>query len=191
MSGRDEVSDMAVDLGRYTVEDLLAMPKDGRRRELVRGELFEMPPTADRYGAVVMNLGILLAGPIKGQGLGIVLADSGVVLSRHPATVLGPDVAVKLGVSSEARAQSKTYGEQLPDIVFEVVSPSDSPNAVHAKMRTYLEAGVPMAVAVWPDREEITVAAVDGRWDVLTANETLDLSDLVPGLRIVVSEIFD
>lgn len=149
---------MEVDLGQYTVEDLLAMPRDGLRHELVRGELIEMPQTADRHGAVVMNLGVLLTGPIKGQGLGIVLADNGVIISRQPATVLAPDVVVRLGVSTAARDQPKTYSDRLPDIVFEVASPSDSTPAVRAKLRTYVEAGISMAVAAWPDREEVTVA---------------------------------
>lgn len=182
---------MAVELGRYTVDDLLLMPKDGRRRELVRGELLEMPPTGERHGAAVINLGVLLTGPIKGQGLGIVLADVGVVLSRDPATVLAPGIVVRLGGSTAARDQSKTYGDRLPDIVFEVASPSDSTPAVRAKLRTYVEAGIPMAVAAWPDREEVTVATPGRPWLELATTDTLDLSDMVPGLTIPVSEIFD
>lgn len=182
---------MAVELGRYTVDDLLMMPKDGRRRELVRGELLEMPPTGERHGAVVTNVVILLAALVKGQGLGIVLADVGVVIVRDPATVLAPDVVVRLGDSTAARDQSKTYGDRLPDIVFEVASPSDSTPAVLAKLRTYVEAGIPIAVAAWPDREEVTVATPGRPWLELATTDTLDLSDMVPGLTIPVSGLFD
>ena len=33
-----------------TADDLLAMPDDGMRRELIRGELIEMPPASDDHG---------------------------------------------------------------------------------------------------------------------------------------------
>ena len=36
----------------FTSEDLLAMPDDGKRYELVRGELIEMPPTSHDHGMV-------------------------------------------------------------------------------------------------------------------------------------------
>ena len=182
---------MAVDVKLMTVEELEAMPDDGRRVELVRGELIEMPPPAEQRGAIVATLAGLLVGPIKGQRLGTVLAESGIVISRHPATVLAPDVMVKLGGPPAARDQVTSYSDRLPAIAFEIVSPSDSADAVHDKLRTYLEAGVPMVIAVWPRREEVTVAMSDGRWSVLTAADELDLSELVPGLRIRVADIFE
>jgi len=39
-----------------TADELLAMPDDGFRYELVKGELIRMPPPGHEYGIVAMNI---------------------------------------------------------------------------------------------------------------------------------------
>lgn len=168
-----------------TVEDLLAMP-DGRRCELVRGELVESMPVNEEHGDIVVNIARLLGGPVIDAGLGKVRTETGVILSREPATVFGPDVSVTLATDPSTRR----FSERPPDIVFEVVSPSDRPTSVQGRLADYLEAGVSMAVAVWPGRRALTVGTSNGEWIELTAEDTLDLTALVPDLTIPVSAIF-
>jgi len=182
---------MAVDVRLMTADELWKMPDDGRRVELVRGELVDMPPPAGQHGALVANLVGLLHAPIKGQGLGRVFAESGVIIERRPDTVRAPDVSVRLGGPTTARGQAAGYSDQLPTIVFEIVSPSDSAIAVQRKVQSYLRAGVPMVIVVWPDQEEVTVATSDQGWVVLTVDENLDLGRFVSGLSFGVSEIFE
>jgi len=43
-----------------TAEELLRLPDDGLRHELIKGELLTMPPLGEEHGAVTMNLSILL-----------------------------------------------------------------------------------------------------------------------------------
>src|SRR5919202_3989561 len=43
-------------VGRYTVQEVLQLPDDGNRYELVRGELLVSPPTALRHQIVVQRL---------------------------------------------------------------------------------------------------------------------------------------
>lgn len=177
---------MATVIKTWTVQDLLVMPDDGRRHELVKGELIEMPPVGEAYGDIAGEIVALLHGPITRAGLGRVRVETGFIISRDPATVLAPDVSVALGTVPSLQAFSK----RPPHIVFEVVSPSDRPTAVHEKLQTYLEAGVEMVVAVWPGRRELTVGTSDGEWLLLTSEDTLDLTTLVPDLTIPVSAIF-
>jgi hypothetical protein len=60
--------------GIWTYEDLSSLPDDGRRYEIIEGELFELPSPNWAHIAVVMNL-ILLLGPIV-QSLGGRLATA-------------------------------------------------------------------------------------------------------------------
>lgn len=177
---------MAVEFKLMTVEDLLALPDDGMRHELVRGELVEMPPVGEEHGDIAVAIATLLYGPINAAGLGKVRVETGVILSKEPATVLGPDVSVTLGTDPSVRG----FSERLPTIVFEVASPSDRPTAVHEKLGAFLEAGVAMVVAVWPGRRELTVGTSNAEWLVLTADGVLDLTAQVPGLTVPVSPIF-
>src|SRR5712671_6659245 len=53
-----------------TADELLAMPKDGYRYELVKGELRKMAPAGDEHGFVAMNFGSFLTVHVKANNLG-------------------------------------------------------------------------------------------------------------------------
>jgi len=77
-----------------TADELLVMPDDGLRRELLRGEVRVMNPPGGRHSAVAMHVGSLLHVHARHHGLGTVLAaETGFRLARDPDTVRAPDVA--------------------------------------------------------------------------------------------------
>jgi Uma2 family endonuclease len=77
-----------------TADELLHHPRDGRRYELVAGEIRRMSPAGSVHGAVAMKLGVLLAQHVIAQRLGRAFAaETGFVLARNPDTVRAPDAA--------------------------------------------------------------------------------------------------
>lgn len=52
---------------RLTAEDLLRLPEDGTRYELVRGRLIAMPPAGNSHGRRTMRLGWRLAQHVEKQ----------------------------------------------------------------------------------------------------------------------------
>jgi Uma2 family endonuclease len=77
-----------------TAEDLLDMPNDGFRYELVKGELKRMTPAGDEHGYVALELGAELRNYVKANDLGrVYAAETGFKLASDPDTVLTPDVA--------------------------------------------------------------------------------------------------
>ncbi len=56
---------MAVSRRLVTAEELLGMPDDGYRYELVKGELHQMTPAGFDHGAIVMNIGVPLGHHVK------------------------------------------------------------------------------------------------------------------------------
>lgn len=181
---------MATVIKTWTIEDLLAMPDDGMRHELVRGELIEMGRPGNRHGRLQLRVGRLLAEKIEDSGLGSVVTDVGAVITREPATVLGPDVAVYLGRAGSPLDEPEGYLDTLPDVVVEIVSPGDSASEVDDKTHLYLDAGVRMVIAVWPKRRAVTVAMPDGITRDYAADDVVDLSPVVPELTIPVGAIF-
>ena len=79
---------MAVVRQQVTADELLHMPGDGFRYELVKGELRRMTLAGNVQGRVAMNVGISLGGYVKAHDLGAVYAaETGFRLAGDPDTV--------------------------------------------------------------------------------------------------------
>ena len=78
----------------FTAEDLLHLPTEGRRLELVKGKVYEMPPAGAQHGGVAMRIGTLLDTHVRANRLGRVFAaETGFTLRRDPDTVRAPDAS--------------------------------------------------------------------------------------------------
>ena len=78
-----------------TAEQLWALPEEpGKRYELVKGELVEVPGAGAVHGLIVGVIYQLLAAFVPGRGLGYVFGDGvGYVIARRPDVVRIPDVS--------------------------------------------------------------------------------------------------
>jgi len=128
---------------RLTADDLLRMPDDGWRCELAQGELLRMPPPGYQQGQAASRIGVSLSVHVEGHDLGVVLAaETGFLLSSNPDEVRSAAVSF---VSNERLAttqfQHAKYFPGAPDLLFEVLSPSDTYTAVQEKVRRWLRFG--------------------------------------------------
>ena len=178
-----------------TEDELLRMPDDGYRYELVEGELRQMAPTGYDHGRCTSNLSLLLAAHVRQHNLGDVLAaETGFVIARTPdgrATVRAPDVAFVARGRVPAEADTTKFLELAPDLVAETLSPSDTAVEVEEKIASWLAAGVRAALVVNPAARSVTVHRTGAGISRLTDADELDLDDVLPGFRCRVSEIFD
>jgi Uma2 family endonuclease len=181
---------MATDTRTITADELLAMPEDGLRRELVEGELREMTPAGRRHARVARNILRSLDDHVVEHGLGEVYPEYGYVLSRDPDTVRAPDVSFLRRDRLERGGEEEGYFPGVPDLAVEVVSPSDRFSAVSLKVDEYLEAGTPMVVLVDPPQRSVIVYRSRTGVTVLTEDDVLDGGDVVPGWRLPVRDVF-
>ena len=174
-----------------TADDLLRLSSQGVRGELVRGVLHETMAAGVNHGRVVVKLVLLLGAFIMPRRLGTLLAsDTGVLLERDPDTVREPDIAY---ISSERLPIGEDvpgYSEIVPDLVIEVVSPSNSLREVGDKALMWLEHGVRLAWIVHPVARTVDVYHPDGKILTLTENDTLDGGNVLPGFTCQVSDVF-
>ncbi len=102
-----------------TAEELLRLSTTGRRYELVKGELFEMPPASARHGSAAMRVGSLLNAHVRANQLGEVFtAETGFILRRNPDTVRAPDSSFvardRLPAVRKGRASCYRPSRRLP-----------------------------------------------------------------------------
>ena len=143
---------------RMTAEELLRLPENGKRYELVGGELREMVPAGARHGDVAMTLGILLGQHVRAERLGRVLAaETGFRISRDPDTVRAPDVSFVSRERVPPGGPPDGYWELAPDLAVEVVSPNDTAAEVQSKAQMWLESGVRLVWVVYPDTRSVVV----------------------------------
>ena len=175
-----------------TAEELLRMPDDGFRYELVEGELRKMPPAGNEHGYVALELAAELRNHVKANRLGRTYTpETGFRISSAPDTVRAPDAAF---VSCERLAEvgrKEGFWPGAPDLAAEVVSPNDTHAEVIEKALTWLEAGCRMVVVADPGPRTVTVyrSAADIR--VLTGDDVLEGADVVPGWRPPVNNLFE
>ena len=141
-----------------TADDLLHLSGEGVRGELIRGVLHETMPWGYAHGKIAMKLGFLLNAFIIPRKLGSLTgSDSGVWLERDPDTVREPDIAYFSAAKIPLDAMDSGYAEVPPDLVVEIVSPSDSRREVHDKTRMWLRYGVDLVWVVQPDTRTVDV----------------------------------
>ena len=174
-----------------TADELLAMPDDGHRYELVEGELRRMSPAGDEHGQVGMELAIPLGSHVKKNKLGkLYLAETGFLIRTNPDTVRAPDIAFVRMERIKQTPGIKGYRVGAPDLAVEVVSPGDTVNEVEDKVAEWLEGGARMVWVVSPKLHTVTVYRSLTDIVTLTAKDKLDGGEVVPGFQMNVTEIF-
>ncbi|MCX6023302.1 MAG: Uma2 family endonuclease, partial [Chloroflexi bacterium] len=133
-----------------TAEEFAALPDDGRRLELINGEVVEMTPGNVEHGSVTASLTSHLFVHVMENGLGrVVTADPGIFVQRAPDIVRAPDVCF-YSQEREPSPQSRRQGwtDAIPDLVAEVVSPGDMATEFEEKVQMWLAAGVRLVLVL-------------------------------------------
>ncbi len=174
-----------------TAEEFASRPDSGMTEELERGRVVMSPVPNRRHGYVCIEVGYRLRRYLEDHPIGRAFGnDAAVVTRRGPDTVRGADVSYYSFQRLPADVDLVPYGPEVPELVFEVLSPSDRWNRLAAKAAEYLEAGVSIVVVLDPERRTARVfeagrAAVD-----LGPDDLLRLDSVLPGFEPVVGRLF-
>jgi Uma2 family endonuclease len=124
------------DLAPWTRAQVLSLPEDGKRYELIDGELVVTPSPAMRHQAVVSALFERLVGYVASAGLGRVLSAPADLFGQY-GQLAQPDLFVV-----PTRAVGEWDAVPTPSLVIEVLSPSTARNDRVLKRRFYQRMGV-------------------------------------------------
>jgi Uma2 family endonuclease len=168
------------------------LPDRGRPTELVRGRVVEMNVPAPRHGEICANLTTLINPHVRGQGMGRVVSNDGGIITEHdPDTVRGGDISYYSYLRVPQGPLPAGYLDVVPEVVFEVRSPSDRWSRLITKAGEYLEAGVLVVCLLDQVSETVQVYRADELPRTLHADDELHLPDIFGDLRIPVRRIFE
>lgn len=175
-----------------TIDEYVRLPDDGRKTELVRGRIEEVPPTNALHGYVCGRIYKFVERFVDAGKLGRVLTnDTGVVTERDPDTLRGADVCYYSFTRLPPGPLPQGYPTVVPELVFEVRSPSDRRSKVLGKVTEYLTAGVTAVCVVNPDLGTAIVYRDNQDPESFPADGELTLPDVLPGFRVPLRQFFE
>lgn len=182
---------MPATLDRYhTRDEVLALPDDGNRYELVRGELLVSPSPRLRHQAVVGNLFLALTPFVRAHDVGkVFLSPADISWGGLPDVLVQPDVFVM--------ARHETRVEEWVDmrhfhLFVEVLSPTTARHDRFTKRRLYQELRVPLYWIIDPEARRVEVWTPEATWPVIE-EESLVWEPMggVPALRLELARLLE
>jgi Uma2 family endonuclease len=172
---------------RWTEADLLCLPDDGRKYELVNGRLVEVP-TGARHSRISVEVGarIYAARPSE-----TTMFASSTGFRMAQGNIRSPDVSV---MRTERLPEGKApvgFVDGAPDLAIEVVSPDERMSDLLTKMAEYFESGAQEVWLLFPERKQAHRYRADLSVEVLHENDILHGAPLVPDFAVRVGDLFE
>jgi Uma2 family endonuclease len=167
---------------------LLPDPEDGSLQELVRGEVVTMPPAGGLHGVTCSKVDRKIGGFIDaGAGGTLACNDTGIITERGPDSVRGPDIAYW----SKERLPVVPVGyiDIAPDMLVEVLSPSNTAKQIRAKLKEYFAKGVRLVWVISPEDRTLTIYRTPDEGRLLHETATLTGEEVLPGFQCRVSDL--
>jgi Uma2 family endonuclease len=171
---------------RWTEADLLCLPDDGRKYELVKGRLVEVP-TGGRHGKITAEV---LGRLYIARSLEVSLFDSGTGFRTVRGNIRSPDVSVMRTERLPDGRAPIGFIDGAPDLAVEIVSPSETMSELLTKMAEYFESGAQEVWLLFPERKQVHRYRAELVVEVLNENDTLEGAPLLPGFSVRVGDLF-
>jgi Uma2 family endonuclease len=173
----------------WTEDELMVLPKDGTKRELIEGEII-MSPAGYRHERLVAVLLSALLPHATRHRLGVV-CGSGLGCWMHSGNLLSPDISfISRARLPGAATELEKYLQGAPDLVVEVLSPWDRSPRLRDKMTDYFASGARLAWVVNPaDRTALVYRSADSK-RILGVADALNGEDVLPGFQFPLAELF-
>lgn len=175
----------------WTEEELLALPKDNGKCELVDGELIRMAPSGYEHSDVCIELGVRLRPFARKHKLGRVLEGQAGFWMKS-GNLRAPDLSF-VSKDRERKLERLPTGffNGAPDLAVEVLSPSDRMTDVMKKIIDYFESGAKLVWVIDPEAKTVSIYGSPTDVKVLGQTDVLTGEDVVPGFAIRIRELFE
>jgi Uma2 family endonuclease len=172
---------------KLTAEDLYDVPRDGRKYELIEGELI-VSPAGVKHEGIASRLVVRVGVYLMSNNLGEVYTSS-IGFQLPSGDVVSPDVSFISAAKLPNGLEPEGFGQFAPDLAVEIISPSDSMTVVEDKVEIYLKNGTQLVWLINRKLRRATVYRADGTVSVIRAEGRLDGEAVLPGFTCALAEI--
>ena len=148
-----------------------------------------MSPTGGEHGNIEIVLGFALRAFAQQSKLGWVMSgEVGIYTRRHPDCVRGADIVF---VSRERLSRPpEGFLEVAPELIVEIISPSDRWSDMRRKLDEYFAIGVSLVWVVEPDNRTVLVYHTSINFRELGESDTLVGEGVLKGFSLRVADLF-
>jgi len=158
--------------------------------ELLDGRIVPLSPTSGEHGRLEFNLAFELGKFVREEGLGWTLSgEVGIFIRRNPDRIRGADVAFVSRVRAP-EGPPKGFLELAPELIAEIVSPTDRWQDIRAKLDDYFSIGVQQVWIVEPDPHSVLVYRSPTEAAKLGEDDTLQGEGVLAGFSLPVARLF-
>ncbi len=158
--------------------------------ELIDGRIVTMSPTGAEHGMIEFRLGGALQSFVLQQNKGWVMGgEVGVYTRRNPDRVRGGDIIFVSNIRSEKRP-GQGFLEFAPDLIVEIMSPSDRWQDMQKKLEEYFHIGVGQVWVVEPANRAVSVYCSVTEIERLGDGDTLRGEHALAGFEMPVADLF-
>jgi Uma2 family endonuclease len=169
----------------FVRRDLELWPEDGKRRELIGGDIFVSPSPTWTHQMILRKLIGFVERYLETHPVGqLVFAPMDLLLPGEDT--VQPDFMFISSERTEIISERGVRG--APDWIVEVLSPSNRDYDLETKRRLYVRNGVPVYWAVDPEAREVQVFTLEGE-SKFSIDAVLDVPGL-DGFQLGVQELF-
>ncbi|NBD18162.1 MAG: Uma2 family endonuclease [Cyanobacteria bacterium] len=186
------LSSLVDSISERQLEALARDNPDARLETDSQGHLIFMSPTGGETGNRNGELFFQIKLWNKQSKLGQVF-DSSTGFKLSNGAVRSPDVSwvANSKWNSLTKQQKRKFVPLDPDFVLELMSPTDDLDELQNKMKEYINCGVNLGWLINPDDRQVEIYRPVKKKEVLNNPLTLSGEDILSGLVVDLSEIFD
>jgi Uma2 family endonuclease len=181
---------MAVPERRMTLEEFLELPEETPALEFEDGVATQKVPPQGQHAGLQGDILELINRVVRPAKLARAFPE---LRSTYGGRSRVPDIAVyrwdRVPVAPDGRIANDF--REPPDMAIEIVSPGQGVNQLVARCASFVEQGARAALVVDPDHESVIEVRPGAIPIERHRGATIDLDDILPGLTLSVSEIFD
>ena len=184
---------------KLTYESWLALPETKQRYEIVDGVTLMAPAPTWYHQWTILRLAMLLEQFVNERQLGVVLlAPADLIIQQEPLRVRQPDIFFVNGERTGIRTAADLVDlrhppEVAPDLVVEVLSPSNTRRDIQARLDDYRQVGALEFWLVSLDAKTVEVLrlSVSGITTaaVYSVDHTLQ-SEVLQGFQLPLKDVF-
>lgn len=174
-----------------TADEYAPLPEGDSVDDLIAGFVVSEPRPYPSHGRLQVQLATRLYEHVQPRKLGVILSGAGFLLATNPDTVRALDVAFVRHDRYDVKQEARGFFRGAPDLCVEILSLSNGPGEIHAKVADFLAGGTKLVWVIDPDRRCAEVYRTLLAPRRIAEDGALDGEDLLPGFALTISEFLD